>query len=103
MLQIAKMIIPPYIKSLTLEDLASLCDEPRRNKPGSNEVRAILAFDKERGFFLYAQDEDVIYVIQDDKGKPVLFRTIEQAIDELKEIPYLSPDVCLEISLSKHS
>lgn len=97
------MIIPSYIKSLTLEDLANLCDEPRRNKPGSNEVRAILAFDKDRGFFLHAQDDEVIYVIQDDKGKQVLFRTIEQAIEELQEIPYLSPDVCLKISLSKHS
>jgi hypothetical protein len=87
-----------YLQKITIEQLADLCDDPKRNEPGSQEVCAILTFDHANGFFLSARDGDTVYAIYQRNGEPVKFRTIEQAINELVHIPYLCPELRLDIS-----
>lgn len=87
-----------YHDRITLEELADLCDDPARDTPGGVEVRAILTYDAENGFFLSAQDGDRILCVQDDDERPVKYRTIEQAIEVLQDVPYLASDVRLVFS-----
>jgi hypothetical protein len=86
-----------YLHAITIEQLIDLCDDPKRNMPDSVEVRAILTFDEANGFFLSAQDDENVYSIRQPSGEPLKFRTIEQAIELLQDIPYLCSDVRLDI------
>lgn len=91
-----------YLTSRTLDQLADLCDDPRRAEPGGTEIRAILTYDADNGFFLSAQDGDRIFSIHDKNGEPVKYRTIEQAIYGLQDVLYLCNDVRLDISASSN-
>lgn len=87
-----------YIKRMTLNELEQFCDDPARDLPGSKEVQVILAFNVVRGFSLLAQHDNVIYSICNEDGEQVQYRTIEQAIDYLQDLPGLSGDIRLDIS-----
>ena len=86
-----------YLFSMTLDQLDELGDDPKRDEAGGNEVRAILTYDPRNGFFLTAQDGQRVYSIVEDDGEPVRFRTIEQAIEVLQDMP-LAADIRLDLS-----
>ncbi len=85
------------VTSLTLDQLDDLCDDPKRDAPKGREVQAILTYDSRHGFFLSAQDGTHVYTITETDGQPLKFRTVEQAIEELRDMQ-LSTDVRLDIS-----
>jgi hypothetical protein len=89
-----------FFQSLTLDELEQRCDDPARDLRGDTEIRAILAFNHEHGFSLLAQDGKALFSIRDAEGRPVQYRTIEQAIEVLQDMSGLSPDVRLDISES---
>ncbi len=89
-----------YHGRITLDELANLCNDPARARPGGVEVRAILTYDAENGFLLSAQDGDRILCVQDADRRPVKYRTIEQAIEVLQDVAYLASEVRLNISAS---
>lgn len=82
-------------KSLTLVELADLCDDPARDLPGGVNVRALLSYVAEDGFYLSAQDGEVLHQVIDEAGKPVRFRTIEAAMTMLQTVPGLQTDIGL--------
>lgn len=86
-----------YLFSMTLDQLDELCDDPERDQPGGNEVRAILTYDSRNGFYLSAQDGQRVYTIVEKDGEPVRFRTIEQAIEVLQDLP-LASDIRLDLA-----
>lgn len=85
------------LTSLTLDQLDELCDDPNRDSPKGTEVQAVLTYDSRNGFFLSAQDGKNAYSITENDGQPVKFRTIEQAIEVLRDMQ-VSTDVRLDIS-----
>lgn len=80
---------------ITLGQLEQLCDDPARDLPGGVNMRAILSYEADKGFFLSAQDAEAVYQVTDDEGKQVRFRTIEAALAVLQEVSGLSPDIGL--------
>lgn len=86
-----------YLFSMTLDQLDELADDPKRDQPGGNEVRAILTYNTRHGFYLSAQDGQRVYTIVEDDGEPVRFRTIEQAIDVLQDMS-LAADIRLDLA-----
>lgn len=85
-----------YLSSMTLGQLDELGDDPKRDESGGVEVHAILTYDSRDGFFLSAQDGKRVYSIVEDDGAPVRFRTIEQAIVVLQDMP-LAADIRLNL------
>jgi hypothetical protein len=83
---------------ITLEELADLCDDPAREESDAIKIRVILTYDTDHGFFLSAQDGDRILYVKDDDGRPVKFRTIEQAIEVLQDSAYSDSEVHLDIA-----
>lgn len=81
--------------SVTLSRLEELCDDPARDLPGGTNVRALLSYFPEQGFYLSAQDGEMVYRVTDDAGKQIRFRTIEAAIAMLQNVAGLSSDVGL--------
>jgi hypothetical protein len=81
--------------SMSLTELEEMCDDPARDLPGGSDVRAILTLEPDEGFFLSARDGEAVYVITDNKGKRMKFRTIEIALGILQNVSGLSPDISL--------
>ncbi len=63
------------MRSITLQLLERLCDDPARDKPGGLNVRALLTFEPESGFHLMARDGDTIYQVNEEAGEEIRFRT----------------------------
>jgi hypothetical protein len=82
-------------RALTLAELEALCDDPARDQPGGANVRAILTFVPEKGFFLSAQDGGRTHVVTDDAGKQIRFRTIEGAMSVVRNMAGLSEEIGL--------
>jgi hypothetical protein len=82
-------------KAMTLSELADVCDDPARDLPGGQDVRAILTLDPDEGFFLSALDGPLIYLIVDDRGRRKKFRTVELALAVLQDLSGLNPDIGL--------
>lgn len=87
-------------KDITLEELELLCDDPGRDRPGGRNVKALLAFDPERGFQLAARDGARVHQVVDSEGAQVRFRTIEAALTVLLQIPGLHPEIGIFFSPS---
>lgn len=85
----------PNLKGLSVPQLQELCDDPERDEPGGENVRAVLTLEPEEGFFLSAQDGKMLYLITDTAGKRKRFRTIESALSLLQDIGGLHPDIGL--------
>lgn len=79
---------------ITLEDLERLCDEPERNQSGK-EVEAVIK-QHASGYIVMAYDRPLTYTVVNDNGAPLLFRSIEQAIDRLSDVPYLLPTIKID-------
>lgn len=78
---------------LTLAQLEALSDDPARDQPGGVNVRALLTFNAEDGYFLSAKDGNTIYQVVDDAGNQVRYRTMEDAIYHLHDISGLDPEI----------
>ncbi|MBR8165837.1 hypothetical protein KDW98_32410 [Burkholderia vietnamiensis] len=81
---------------VTLDELAELCDMPERNQTGQ-EVEAIIT-PHATGYTLIAKDAPFSLAVVDENRQPVVFRSIEQALDRLSEIPYLLPMVKIDLA-----
>lgn len=75
--------------------LEELCDDPKRNET-KQEVQAILTPIRS-GFVLSAKDGGQTYKIVDARGRQVRFRTMEQAVERLLDIPYLEVQETLDL------
>lgn len=80
---------------LTLTQLEALCDDPARDQPGGANVRAILTFVPEKGFFLSAKDGHATHVVTDERSRQIRFRTIEGAMSVLQSMAGLSEEITL--------
>jgi len=81
---------------VTLDELAELCDMPERNQTGK-EVEAVIT-PHATGYTLIAKDAPLSLAVVDENRQPVVFRSIEQALDRLSEIPYLLPMVKIDLA-----
>ena len=74
----------------TFKQFCEACDTP-----GAKSVQAVLAASNNIGFSLYArQDRRLHRITQNDSS--VIFRTIEQALDTLADIPHLAPEIAID-------
>ena len=73
----------------TFKQFCEACDTP-----GANRVQAVLVASNAAGFALYARQNRCLHrVMQDDC--PVIFRTIEQALDTLVDVPHLASEITI--------
>lgn len=86
--------IEAYLNSLTFAGLEELCDDPKRNESGQ-EVQAVLMPHKS-GFALSARDDELTYEIIDERGRQMTFRSIDQALDTLSDVPHLLPEIVID-------
>jgi hypothetical protein len=82
-------------KPISLAELEALCDDPQRDLAGGVNVRAVLTFVSEKGFYLAAHDGNVVHQVVDGGGNPLRFRTIEAALEALQHLPGLDADIGL--------
>ena len=76
-------------RAWTFKYLRESCDTP-----GANRVQAVLVASNAAGFALYARQNRCLHrVMQDDC--PVIFRTIEQALDTLVDVPHLASEITI--------
>ena len=76
----------------TFKQFCEACDTP-----DANRVQAVLVASDTNGFALYARQNRCLHrVTQDDRS--VIFRTIEQALDTLAEVPHLSPEIAIDMT-----
>lgn len=80
----------------TLDDLERLCDMPERNETGQ-EVEVIIT-PHTTGYTLIAKDVPFTLDVVDENEQPLVFRSIEQALDRLSEIPHLLPMVKIDLA-----
>ncbi|MCO8590380.1 hypothetical protein [Burkholderia multivorans] len=78
--------------SLRFKDLESYCDSLER----TGDVHAILRADYRKGFALAVSDGSVELSVTDDGNQPYRFRTVEMALDELANVPYLSERIIVD-------
>jgi hypothetical protein len=84
---------PARTSSLNYHDLASYCDSPER----VGDVQVILRADYMRGFtMLIANDHKAIRVV--DGNRPHRFRTVEIAMDELIDVPFIAERIVVDWS-----
>lgn len=76
---------------LNFYGLEELCDDPKRNET-KQEVHAVLTL-TESGFALTARDGDQLYKIVDERGRQVKFRTWEEVMDRLTDVPHIYPEI----------
>lgn len=81
-----------YLDFYGLEDL---CDDPKRNET-KQEVQAVLTLMRS-GFALSAMDGDQVYKIVDGRRRQVYFKTIDRAVERLSDVPYLRPEIILNV------
>lgn len=73
-------------KTLRYSDLDNYCDSLERD----GCVQVILEANRENGFALWVENAGDSRRVVDGGGRQVWFRTVDQALDELINIPYLS-------------
>ena len=76
-------------RAWTFKYFCEACDTP-----GANRVQAVLVASNSTGFALYARQNRCLHrVTQDDRH--VIFRTIEQALDTLVDVPHLASEIII--------
>lgn len=76
-------------RAWTFKYFCEVCDTP-----GANRVQAVLVASNTIGFALYARQNRCLHrVTQDDRA--VIFRTIEQALDTLIDVPHLAFEITI--------
>lgn len=77
-------------RAWTFKQFCEACDTPR-----AESIQAVLAASTNIGFSLYArQDRRLHRITLNDH--PVIFRTIEQAMDTLADVPHLVPEIVVD-------
>lgn len=85
---------PTRTRSLSYCDLATYCDSPERVAP----VQVILRADYLRGFTMLVADDRRAIRVVDSKNRPHRFRTVEIAMDELLDVPFISDRIVIDWS-----
>ncbi|WLI34272.1 hypothetical protein [Pseudomonas sp. FP818] len=78
--------------SLYFKQLESYCDSLDR----VGNIQVILRAHYKNGFALSVSDGVVDHTITDEENQPYFFRTVEMALDELANIPYLSEQIMID-------
>ena len=76
----------------TFKHFCEACDTP-----GANRVQAVLVASNATGFVLYARQNSYLHHITQNDF-PVIFRTIEQTLDTLADVPHLRPEIAIDIT-----
>lgn len=76
-------------RAWTFKHFCEACDTP-----GANRVQAVLVASNTTGFALYARQNRCLHCVTQDE-RPVIFRTIEQALDTLVDVPHLASDITI--------
>lgn len=74
----------------TFKQFCEACDTP-----GAKSVQAVLAASNSIGFSLYARHDRLLHRITLN-DRSVIFRTIEQALDTLADVPHLAPEIAID-------
>ena len=74
----------------TFKQFCEACDTP-----GAESVQAVLAANATIGFSLYARQNRRLHRITLN-DRSVIFRTIEQAMDTLADVPHLVPEIAVD-------
>lgn len=74
----------------TFEYFREACDTP-----GTNRVQAVLVANTTTGFALYARQNRCLHPITHN-DRSVRFRTIEQALDTLSDVPWLASEIAID-------
>ena len=74
----------------TFKQFCEACDTP-----GAESVQAVLAASTNIGFSLYARQDRCLHRITLN-DRSVIFRTIEQALDTLADVPHLVPEIAVD-------
>lgn len=65
--------------------------------PGANRVQAVLVASNATGFVLYARQNSCLHRITQNDC-PMIFRTIERALDTLADVPHLRPEIAIDMT-----
>jgi hypothetical protein len=85
---------PARTWSLNYHDLASYCDSPER----VGDVQVILRADYMRGFTMLIADDHKAIRVVDGNNRPHRFRTVEIAMDELIDVPFIAEQIVIDWS-----
>lgn len=80
--------------TIRYRDLDDYCDSLER----TGNVQVTLKASRIRGYALWVENAEDVRQVVDDQGDPVWFRTVDQALDELVNVPYLSEIFIIERS-----
>jgi len=87
--------VRPTVQNTTrYSELDGYCDSLDRN----GDVQIVLKASREKGYALWIESDGDIRKVVNDNGKQVWFRTVDQALDELINVPYLSEIFIIERS-----
>lgn len=78
--------------SLRFKDLENYCDSLER----AGNVQVILYAHYRKGFALTVSDGSVERPVTDHRNRRYWFRTMEMALDELANVPYLSERIVVD-------
>jgi len=81
-------------KTIQLNKLDSYCDSLERK----GDVQVTLKACRVRGYALWIENDGDVRKVIDREGRQIWFRTVDQALDELINIPYLSETFTIERS-----
>lgn len=84
---------PKFERPWTYNHFVNTCDSPKRTEP----IQAVLLPDDAKGFALYARQGSIHRPIT-YKRKRLHFRTIEQALNTLSDVMFLSQEVVIDLS-----
>jgi len=84
----------PRTISLNYRDLADYCDSLER----VGDVQVMLRADYWRGFTMLVMDDCRAIRVVDDNNRPHRFRTLEVAMDELVDVPYIAERIIVDFS-----
>ena len=73
----------------TLKQFCEACDTP-----DANPVHAVLVASNTTGFALYARQNRHLHCVTHD-DRPLIFRTIEQALNTLIDVPHLASEITI--------
>ncbi|PRE73175.1 hypothetical protein C6Q21_03905 [Burkholderia multivorans] len=77
---------------LSYQELDAYCDSLER----TGLVRVILKASRRYGYALSVENAGDLRRVVDARGRQLWFRTVDQALEELANIPYLSEEFCID-------
>ena len=84
----------PHPAAINYRDLADYCDSPERD----GDVQVMLRADYWRGFTMLVLDDRRAIRVVDDNNRPHRFRTLEVAMDELIDVPFIAEHIVVDCS-----